>query len=281
MKKSTLFIGSATALVTPFVGGEIDWLSFASLIEFQLTAGTDALVICGTTGESATLTYDEQKECIAFAVDQARGRVPIIAGAGSNSTKNAARLAENAQKAGADAILSVTPYYNKCSPDGLYKHFEAIAASVSVPLIVYNVPTRTGMSITPEEYLKLSEIDGVAAIKEAGRDIGAFAETAYLVGDRLDIYCGNDDMLLPELSLGAKGIISVVSNLEPKAVKRICSAYFDDDHRRAAAEFKRLYPIIKQLSKGINPAPVKKLMADRNMLKNELRLPLTEITSDL
>ncbi len=277
MKKSTLFIGSATALVTPFSDGEIDWISFASLIEFQLTAGTDALVICGTTGESATLTYDEQKECITFAVGQTRGRVPIIAGAGSNSTKNACRLAENAQNAGADAILSVTPYYNKCSPMGLYKHFEAVAGSVSIPTVIYNVPTRTGMNITPAEYLKLSEIDNISAVKEAGRDIGAFAETAYLVKDTLDIYCGNDDMLLPELSLGAKGIISVVSNLEPKSVKRICSAYFDGDHRRAADEFKKLYPIIKRLSKGINPAPIKKLMSDRGMIKNELRLPLTPI----
>ena len=277
MKKSTLFIGSATALVTPFADGEIDWIAFARLIEFQLTAGTDALVICGTTGESATLTYDEQKECIAFAADQTRGRVPVIAGAGSNSTKNACRLAQNAQEAGADAILSVTPYYNKCSPAGLYKHFEAIAGSVSVPLIMYNVPTRTGMNITPAEYLKLCEIDGVSAIKEAGRDIGAFAETAYLIGDRLDIYCGNDDMLLPELSLGAKGIISVVSNLEPKAVKRICTSYFDGDRRRAEYEFKKLYPTVKRLSKGINPAPIKKLMSDRGMIKNELRLPLTPI----
>lgn len=281
MKKTTLFTGSATALVTPFDGGEIDFLAFASLIEFQLTEGTDALVVCGTTGEPATLSYSEQNECVIFAVKQARGRVPIIAGAGSNSTKNACRLAVQAERAGADAILSVTPYYNKCSSDGLYAHFKAVADSVSLPVIVYNVPSRTGMNITPSEYLALSKIDNIIAIKEAARDIGAFAEVAYLVGDRLDIYCGNDDMLLPELSLGAKGIISVVSNIEPKSVKRICSSYSDGDVRRATHEFKKLYPVIKKLSCGINPAPVKKLMADRGMIKNELRLPLTPITHDI
>lgn len=278
MKTSTLFRGSATALVTPFDGDTIDWVSFASLIEYQLTEGTDALVVCGTTGESATLTYDEQLECVSFAVRQTRGRVPVIAGAGSNSTKNACRLAEAAVSAGADAVLSVTPYYNKCSPEGLYEHYKAIAAAAAVPLIVYNVPSRTGMSITPQEYLRLSEIDGITAIKEASRDIGAFAETAYLVGDVLDIYCGNDDMLLPELSLGAQGIISVASNLEPKAVKRICSYYFDGEHRRAAREFKKLYPLIKHLNSGINPAPVKHLMSERGMIKNELRLPLVPVT---
>ncbi len=277
MKKQTVFVGCATALVTPFDGGSIDWLSYGRLIDYQLTGGADALVVCGTTGESATLTYDEQKELVAFAVTQGRGRVPIIAGAGSNNTRAAVLLAKNAESVGADALLCVTPYYNKCSSEGLYAHFEAIASAVKIPIIIYNVPSRTGMNITPSEYQMLAEIDNVAAVKEAGRDIGAFAETAYLVSGKLDMYCGNDDMLLPELSLGACGVISVVANVEPKAVGRICYSYLGGNHLRAASEFRALYPTIRELSKGVNPAPIKKLMADRGMIVNELRLPMVKM----
>ncbi|MBR0442955.1 MAG: 4-hydroxy-tetrahydrodipicolinate synthase, partial [Clostridia bacterium] len=223
--KKTIFEGAATALVTPLTREGIDYNAFGKLIDWQIESGIDALVVCGTTGEGSTLTDEEHREAIRFAVERANKRVPIIAGTGSNDTDYAIDLTRFAYDVGADASLVVTPYYNKATQKGLVTMFTAIADAADLPMILYNVPSRTGVAIEPSTYLALSDHPNIVAIKEANGNISKIVETASLVGDKLDIYSGNDDQIVPVMSVGGKGVISVLSNLLPRQTSEMCHAF--------------------------------------------------------
>lgn len=274
MKKTYIFTGVATALVTPFRDGKIEYAALERLIIMQLDGGADALVVAGTTGESATLDADEHREIISFTVRTVGGRIPVIAGAGSNNTRHACELASAAAEAGADAILSVTPYYNKCNTKGLLLHFGAVSKAAELPIIVYNVPSRTGMGITPTQYSYLAELDGIVAVKEAGRDIGTAERAMAECEGRLTFYSGNDDLTLPLMALGAKGVISVASNAVPREMKQLTDAVLDGDLEAAIGYHGKLLPLFDRLSSDINPMPIKALLAEKGLIKNELRLPL-------
>ena len=245
------------------------------LIDWQIESGINALVICGTSGEGPTLTDAEHRECIRFAVERAAGRVPIIAGTGSNDTAYAISLTKYACEVGADAMLVVTPYYNKATQSGLVASFNAIADASTKPLIVYNVPSRTGCGIKPETYARMAEHKNIAAIKEANGDISSVVATRALVGDRLDIYSGNDDQIVPILSMGGMGCISVLSNVLPRQTVEICDRFFAGDVAGAAALQCKYLPLINALFCEVNPIPVKAAMAAMGFCENSLRLPLT------
>lgn len=276
MKLATpIFTGAATALITPFTPTGVDYANFGRLINWQIDAGIDALVICGTTGEGSTLSDDEHREVFEFAVKIARGRVPMIAGTGSNDTAYAIDLTRHACGIGYDAMLLVSPYYNKATQRGLIASFTAIADASSKPCIVYNVPSRTGVNIEPETYLALSDHPRICAVKEANSTISKIVETMALAGDKLDLYSGNDDQITPLLSLGAKGVISVLSNLLPAVTGDICRRFFAGDVAGSAdLQFKYL-PLINSLFCEVNPIPVKAAMAAMGYCENFLRLPLT------
>ena len=226
--KKRIFTGAGVALVTPMnADGSVNWDKLAELIEFQVNGGTDCIVICGTTGESATLTDDEHLKCIYFAVEKVNGRIPVVAGASSNDTSYAMMLARESKQAGADGILCVTPYYNKASQRGLIRHYNMIADATDLPMILYNVPSRTGCNILPETYYELSKHPNIVATKEANGSINSVARTRALCGDALDVYSGDDDQIVPILSLGGIGVISVLSNILPKETHDICQLYFD------------------------------------------------------
>ena len=280
MKKSIIFRGAATALATPFDEKGIDYLAFAKMIDHQLSHGIDALVVCGTTGESATLSEDEKKELISFTVRQVRGRVPVIAGTGCNDTRRACALSEYAAMAGADALLVVTPYYNKCTQKGLVSYYNDIASASGIPFIAYSVPSRTGMKIEPETAAKIAENPLAAGLKDAGDSIADTARTVALCGDALPVYSGNDDRIIPVLSLGGKGVISVMSNLIPGEVKRLCQLYFDGDTKRAAHLQTALIPLCDVLRCEVNPIPLKAALARQGFCKNILRAPLTELSEE-
>ncbi len=277
MKKKTIFQGVATALITPFNDGGIDYENFYQLINWQIESGVQALVVCGTTGESSTLSDSEHRDAITYACKIAAGRVPIIAGAGSNDTSYALDLARCACASGADALLCVTPYYNKCTQAGLIKMFTQIADASSVPVILYNVPSRTSMNIEPSTYAILADHPNIAAIKEANGNIGQMVETMGLVGDKLDIYSGNDDQIVPMLSMGAKGVISVLSNVLPIQTVELCRKFFTGDVQGSAAMQLELLPLIKALFCEVNPIPVKAAMHALGFCENNIRLPLTEM----
>ena len=273
--KKTIFTGAATALVTPMnpdTTVNYDMLKF--LVNEQIEAGIDALVICGTTGEKSTLSYKEHVKVIEEAIKTADGRVPIIAGAGSNDTVYSVGLCKEAISLGADALLSVTPYYNKASQAGLIAHYNYIADRIDKPLIVYNVPSRTGVSIQPETYLELSKHENIVAIKEANGDISSVAKTKQLVGDALDIYSGNDDQIIPIMSLGGKGVISVLSNIAPKETHDMCMAYLNGDTKTAAEMQLKYIPFINALFSDVNPIPVKEAMNLMGKNVGPVRLPL-------
>lgn len=236
MEKDVIFKGAGVAIATPFYenGNGINYDELARLIDFNLNNGTDAIIIAGTSGESATMTDEEHEEIIKFTVDYVNKRVPVIAGTGSNDTRYAINLSQHADKAGADALLVVTPYYNKCTQKGLIKHFTSIADNVNVPIILYDVPSRTGVGITPETYAVLAEHPRIAAVKEASGNISQVAETMSLCGDKLTFYSGNDDQIVPLLSLGAKGVISVLSNVMPQETHDMCQLFFDGKVEEAA-----------------------------------------------
>lgn len=276
--KKTIFSGVCTALITPFLDGEIDYKALKKLIEFQIDCGIDALLINGTTGESATLSEKEKQELIAFAVREVGGRVPIIAGTGSNSTKKSVELSQFAFDVGADAILVVTPYYNKASHEGLINHYETIANAVDVPIILYNVPSRTGVNIPLSVYDKLANHKNIVAIKEANPDVPAMAKLFSQFGDKLDIYSGNDDLILPTLSLGGKGVISVLSNILPKETSEICKLWFEGEIDQARALQFRLLPLISAIFSEVNPIPIKALMAKEDFCQEEYRLPLCKMS---
>ncbi len=273
--KKTIFEGAATALVTPLTEQGIDYNAFGRLIDWQIDRGIDALVICGTTGEGSTLTDEEHRAAIEYAVKRADKRVPIIAGTGSNDTAYAVDLTKFAYDVGADASLVVTPYYNKATQKGLIKMFETIADAAPLPMILYNVPSRTGCAIAPSTYLALADHPNIVAIKEANGDISKIAETAKLVGDKLDIYSGNDDQIVPVLSLGGKGVISVLSNLIPAETSEICKAFMRGDVKKSLKMQLEFLDLINTLFCEVNPIPVKAAMAAMGYCENYLRLPLT------
>ena len=272
---NSIFKGIATALITPFRDNNIDYAAFGKLIDWQIDSGINALVICGTSGEGPTLSDAEHRDAISFAVERAAGRVPVIAGTGSNDTAYAISLTRHACAVGADAMLVVTPYYNKATQNGLVQSFYAIADASTKPLIVYNVPSRTGCGIQPATYAKLAEHDNIRAIKEANGDISSVVTTRALVGDRLDIYSGNDDQIVPILSMGGMGCISVLSNVLPRETVEICDRFFAGDVAGAAALQCKYLPLIHALFSEVNPIPVKAAMAAMGLCENTPRLPLT------
>ena len=275
MTKNPIFKGAATALITPLNKDGVDYDRLGKLIDWQISCGIDALVICGTTGEGSTLDDKEHREVLEYAAKRADGKTVMIAGTGSNDTAYAVDLTRFACSVGYDANLVVTPYYNKATQGGLIKTFEAIADSSTKPLILYNVPSRTGVSIEPETYLKLADHPQICAIKEANGNISKIAQTAALVGDKLDIYSGNDDQIVPILSLGGSGVISVLSNLLPKETSLMCKKYFEGDTQGALDMQLKYLPLINALFCEVNPIPVKAAMAAMGFCENYLRLPLT------
>ena len=277
MKTKTIFEGAATALITPLTPDGVDYENFGRLIDWQINAGIDALVIAGTTGEGSTLTDEEHREVLDYAVKRAAGRVPMIAGTGSNDTAYAIDLTKFACDIGYDAMLVVTPYYNKATQKGLIKMYEAIADASTKPLVLYNVPSRTGVAIQPATYAALAEHPMIAAIKEANGDISKIAETMALVGDKLDLYSGNDDQIVPVLSLGGKGVISVLSNLIPAETSQMVKKFMAGDVRGAAKMQLDYLALINTLFCEVNPIPVKAAMNEMGFCSNDIRLPLTEM----
>jgi 4-hydroxy-tetrahydrodipicolinate synthase len=275
MNNPPVFKGIATALVTPFSRDGIDFVSFGRLIEFQLTNGIDALVVCGTTGEAPVMSFEEEKQVIEFAVRQAKGRVPVIAGTGGNDIKTVCRLSEYACQVGVNALMVVTPYYNKTTKKGLVECYEEISACTDKPIIVYNVPSRTGYNIIPEQYLELSEIPRITGVKEANGDLTAFAKSVALCKDRLWFYSGSDELILPFLSLGGSGLISVASNIVPKKLKKLYLAFISGDIKRAAEMQKELTPLESLLFCETNPIPVKTALYYMGICEKTFRLPLT------
>ncbi len=275
MKTEPIFRGVATALITPMNETGVDYERFGRLIDWQIDEGINAIVIAGTTGEGSTLSDDEHRDCIRFAVERAAGRVPIIAGTGSNDTAYAIDLTKCACEAGADAMLVVTPYYNKATQKGLIASFTAIADASTKPIILYNVPSRTGCSIEPATYAALAPHPMIAGIKEANGNISKIVETAALVGDMLDIYSGNDDQIVPILSMGGMGVISVLSNIMPRKTVEICDRWFAGDIAGARALQCQLLPLINALFCEVNPIPVKAAMAAMGWCDGTIRLPLT------
>ncbi len=278
--KKTIFTGAATAIVTPLTADGIDYDRFGKLIEWQIKEGIDAIVVCGTTGEASTLTDDEHRDAIKFAVDTVAGRIPVIAGTGSNDTAYAIELTKFACEAGADAILLVTPYYNKATQKGLIASFTAVADVSTKPIILYNVPSRTGCNILPATAAVLAEHPNIVAIKEASGNISQIAELAALTRGKLDIYSGNDDQIVPILALGGKGVISVLSNPMPKATSEICHKFFKGDVEGSLKMQLDLLPLVNALFCEVNPIPVKAAMAAMGFCENSVRLPLTVMEAD-
>ena len=273
--KTPIFEGMATAIVTPLTENGIDYDAFGKLIDWQIEQGINGIVVCGTTGEASTLSDDEHRDAIAFAVKHANGRVPIIAGTGSNDTEYALDLTRCACEAGADAVLVVTPYYNKATQKGLIKMFTTIADASTVPVILYDVPSRTGMSIEPKTVAALAEHPNIVGLKAASGNISKIAETAHLCGDKIHIYSGNDDQVIPIMALGGKGCISVLSNILPKESALMCQKFFEGDIKGAAQMQLDYIPLINALFSEVNPIPVKAAMAKMGWCEDYLRLPLT------
>lgn len=273
--KNTVFTGAGVAIITPMnADGSINWDEFGRIIDFQIDNGTDAIIVCGTTGESATMTDEEHVECIRYCVDRVNKRVPVVAGTGSNDTKYAVDLSVEAEKLGADALLVVTPYYNKTSQRGLIAHFTAIADSVNIPIILYNVPSRTGVNISLDTYDVLANHKNIAAVKEASGNISAIAKIIEKCGDRLDVYSGNDDQIVPIMALGGKGVISVLSNVCPKETHDIAQLCLDNNVLEAAKMQIKYLELMNNLFMDVNPIPVKEAMNLMGFNAGECRLPL-------
>ncbi|HHU83978.1 MAG TPA: 4-hydroxy-tetrahydrodipicolinate synthase [Clostridiales bacterium] len=274
---SEIFRGVATALVTPMNENGVDYENFRKLIEWQIEQGINALVIAGTTGEGSTLTDEEHREVMRFSVEVANKRVPIIAGTGSNDTAYAISLSKYAEEVGSDALLLVTPYYNKATQKGLIESFKAVADVVNIPCILYNVPSRTGCNLSPASCAVLAEHPNIVAIKEASSNISQIAEIAALTKGKLDIYSGNDDQIVPLMSLGGKGVISVVSNILPKKTVEMCDKFFAGDLEGARDIQLDMLPLINSLFCEVNPIPVRSAVAAMGFGENYLRLPLTQM----
>lgn len=274
-----VFTGAGVAIVTPFqANGEVNYEKFAELIEDQVKGGTDAIIVCGTTGESSTLSHEEHLAVIKYCVEKVAGRIPVVAGTGSNCTETAVYLSKEAASYGVDALLQVTPYYNKATQKGLYQHFKAVADAVDVPVILYNVPSRTGCNIEPETVVKLcTEVENIVGVKEASGNISQVAKLMSLAKGKVDLYSGNDDQIVPLLSLGGKGVISVLSNVAPRQTHEICEKFFAGDVAGSCQEQLRAIDLVKALFCEVNPIPVKMAL---NLMGKEvggLRAPLTEM----
>lgn len=276
--KKTIFKGAGVAIITPFdEEGKINFSELGKIIDNQIANETDAIIITGTTGESAAMDDAEHKAAIKFAVEHVNKKIPVIAGTGSNDTAYAVQLSQYAEKVGADALLVVTPYYNKCTQNGLVAHYNKIADSVNLPIIVYNVPSRTGVSIKPETYLKLSKHKNIVAVKEANGDLTSILRTRKLCGDDLAVYSGNDDQIIPILSIGGQGVISVLSNVAPRDTHKICQLYFDGKVEEAARLQIDYCDLIDALFCEVNPIPVKTAMNLMGWNAGKLRMPLSEM----
>ena len=277
--KRTIFKGIGTALVTPMTENGPDYAAMERLLEIQLQGGVDALIVCATTGEAPTLTDEEHIDMIKFVAEYVKGRIPVIAGTGSNYTDHAVDMSIMARDVGADGLLCVTPYYNKCTQEGLVASFTKIADATELPMIVYNVPSRTGVTIKPDTYVKLAEHPNIVGIKEAGGDISAVVETMSKCGDNINMYSGNADQFVPIMSMGGIGCISVLSNILPKAAKEITDKFFAGDIAGAAAAQCRLKPLMDALFCEVNPIPVKAALEAMGVIDGFMRLPLTPMTA--
>ena len=279
--KQTVFTGSACAIITPFgADGNVDYRMLKKQVNYQIESGTDAIVVCGTTGESAVLSTREHRQVIKSVVKYVEKRVPVIAGTGSNSTETAARRSYTAESVGADALLVVTPYYNKCSQSGLIEHYEFITQQTDLPLIVYNVPSRTGVDIKPETYRELCKIKNIVATKEANGNISALTKTLSLCGDELDIYCGNDDQTAAFMAMGAKGVISVLSNIVPEEIHKMTTLSLNSKLKESIFLQFKLLELCEVLFCDVNPIPVKYAMRLMELDSGNYRLPLND-TSDI
>lgn len=279
--KKRIFQGAGIAILTPMHSdGTINWEAFGRLIDWQLENSTDALIVCGTTGESPTLSTEEKVSLFRFAVERVNGRVPVIAGTGSNDTKKAVELSKEAKQAGADGLLLVTPYYNKTSQRGLAAHYNAIADAVDLPQIVYHIPSRTGVTIAPKTFRELSKHPNIVAVKEASGNFAAIAQTRYLCGDDLDFYSGEDGQIVPLLSLGGIGVISVLSHVAPKAVHDICSLFFEGKVQESAALQLAYMDLIQALFVDVNPIPVKEAVNLMGFEAGPCRMPLCPMSGE-
>lgn len=274
-----IFTGAGVAIVTPMKeNGEVNYEAFAKLIEFQIENKTDAIIVCGTTGEASTLSHEEHLDCIRFCAKQVNGRIPVIAGTGSNCTETAVYLSQEAEKAGVDGLLIVTPYYNKATQNGLYEHFKMIADSVKLPIILYNVPSRTGCNMAPATIVRLcKEVENIVGVKEASGNISQVAKLMSIADGCVDVYSGNDDQIVPLLSLGGKGVISVLSNIAPKQTHDICELYFNGKVEESCKEQLRAIDLVDALFCEVNPIPVKKAVNLLGYEAGSLRRPLTEM----
>ncbi|MDE7341382.1 MAG: 4-hydroxy-tetrahydrodipicolinate synthase [Lachnospiraceae bacterium] len=274
-----IFKGAGVAIVTPFhEDGSVNFEKFAELVEFQIENGTDAIIVCGTTGESSTLTHEEHLEVIKFCAETVKGRVPVIAGTGSNCTETAVYLSTEAEKYGVDGLLLVSPYYNKATQKGLFEHYKKIADSVKLPIILYNVPSRTGCNILPQTVVKLcSEVHNIVGVKEASGNIAQITKLASLAQGKIDIYSGNDDQIVPILALGGKGVISVLSNVAPKQTHDICAKFFEGDVEGSCKEQLRAIELCDALFSEVNPIPVKTALKLMGKDTGTLRRPLCEM----
>lgn len=280
MERKPIFTGAASAIITPMNENGVDYENFKKLLNWQIEEGIDALVIAGTSGEGSTLTDEEHREVLKFAVEVVGGRVPVIAGTGSNDTAYAIDLTKFACEVGCDAMLVVTPYYNKATQKGLIKMFNAIADASTKPIILYNVPSRTGVNIEPATYAELAKHPMIQAIKEANGQIDKITETMALCGDKLDLYSGNDDQIVPLMSVGGKGVISVLSNVLPKETSEMCHKFFNGDVKGAAEMQFKYFALTKALFSEVNPIPVKAAMAAMGFCEDYVRLPLTVMEDD-
>jgi 4-hydroxy-tetrahydrodipicolinate synthase len=273
----SLFTGSCVAMVTPFTENGVNFNALGKAIDFQINQGTDALLACGTTGEPTTMTQQEKRDVIRFTVEKAGGRLPVLAGVGGNCTAEVIRASVEAEELGADGLLAVNPYYNKTNAKGLIAHFRSVSDAVSIPIIIYNVPSRTSYNISPQAMLELSKIKNVQAIKEASGDIAQVLEMFRLCGDIIDIYSGNDDMVVPLLAAGGKGVISVVANIAPADTHEMVSTFLNGNREEALSLQLKLLPLIHALFCEVNPIPVKTAMNLMGFDMGPLRLPLTDM----
>ena len=274
-----VFEGAGVALITPFKdNGEINYEKLEEILEEQIAGGTDAIVACGTTGEASTMTHEEHLDVIRFACEKVKGRIPVVAGTGSNCTETAVYLSQEAGRLGADGVLVVSPYYNKATQKGLYRHFAAVAESIKIPVILYNIPGRTGVNIAPETIAKLCEnVENIVGVKEASGNFSAIAQLMNLTDGRIDLYSGNDDQIVPMLALGGKGVISVLSNIAPRQTHAICEAFFAGNVKESARLQLAAIPLIEALFCEVNPIPVKAAMNLMGKETGPLRMPLTEM----
>ncbi len=276
----SIFKGSGVAIVTPFKENGVDFDKLRELVEWHIENKTDAIIVCGTTGEASTMSESERRETIKFVIDTVNKRIPVIAGTGSNNTAASIEMSKYAESVGADGLLVINPYYNKTSAKGLIEHFKAIAGSVNTPIVVYNVPSRTGMNITPKALYELCKIPNITAVKEASGNISQVAEIKALCGDKLDIYSGNDNEILPTLAIGGIGIISVLANIIPKDVHDICELFMNGEVKKSQELFLKTIPLTNALFIETNPIPVKTALNLMEKNPGKLRLPLVDMAED-